>query len=139
LIKFGGNILTRELIGLLYWILGTLLKRTLLTATALGLQTWLTGAFYDSKVEEFLEIKASTESSMFFIGIGHGDNQSIPSEILKMLQEGLVHYRRRIKPKKCLDKISKFYLGIPPRSILLIVSNTFLPIVLKLLLKRMNI
>lgn len=62
-------------------------QTVLLTATALGLQTWLTGAFYDSKVEEFLEIKTSTESSIFFIGAGHGDNQSIPPEILKILQE----------------------------------------------------
>ncbi|OJX14056.1 MAG: hypothetical protein BGO77_01695 [Caedibacter sp. 37-49] len=62
-------------------------QTVLLTATALGLQTWLTGAFYDSKVEEFLEIKSSAESSMFFIGIGYGDNQSIPPEILKILQE----------------------------------------------------
>lgn len=59
----------------------------LLTATALGLQTWLTGAFYDSKVEEFLEIKTSNEASIFFVGVGHGDNQSIPPEILKILQE----------------------------------------------------
>lgn len=62
-------------------------QTTLLTATALGLQTWLTGAFYDSKVEEFLGIKTSTESSIFFIGAGYGDNQSIPPEILKILQE----------------------------------------------------
>ncbi|MBN9344025.1 MAG: hypothetical protein BGO76_08185 [Caedibacter sp. 38-128] len=61
-------------------------QTTLLTATALGLQTWLTGAFYDSKIEEFLEIKTSAESSIFFIGVGHGDNQSIPPEILKILQ-----------------------------------------------------
>ncbi len=62
-------------------------QTTLLTATALGLQTWLTGAFADSKVEEFLEIDSPFESSLFFIGCGYGDNQSIPPQILKMLEE----------------------------------------------------
>lgn len=55
----------------------------LLTATALGLNTWLTGAFADTEVEEFLEIKLPAESALFFVAAGYGDNKTVDEDMLK--------------------------------------------------------
>lgn len=49
----------------------------LLTATALGLNTWLTGAFSDQGVKELLQIQDSSEHPLFFVGAGHGSNDSL--------------------------------------------------------------
>jgi SagB-type dehydrogenase family enzyme len=58
----------------------------LLTATALKLNTWLTAAFSDSQLEDFLKIPSSSESPLFFVGAGYGDNQSFDPLILKNLK-----------------------------------------------------
>ncbi len=58
----------------------------LLTATALGLDTWLTGAFSDSHVEEFLSLNSSTEQPLFFIGLGHGNNMTVDEYMLSQLE-----------------------------------------------------
>lgn len=57
----------------------------LLTATALGLDTWMTGAFSDSNVEKILRIETTTEQPLFFIGFGHGDNTTLDSSMLQKL------------------------------------------------------
>ncbi len=58
--------------------MGHVSQTCLLNATALGLQTWLTAALQDSPIEEFLQIDAKKESIMLFIGIGHGNANSLP-------------------------------------------------------------
>lgn len=57
----------------------------LLTATALGMETWLTGAFGDTKVEKFLNLTTSTEQPLLFIGAGAGDNYTIDKFTLNQL------------------------------------------------------
>lgn len=56
-----------------------------LTATALGLDTWMTGAFSDSGVEKFLSLTSSTEQPLFFIGVGQGDNSTLDPHMLSQL------------------------------------------------------
>ncbi len=58
--------------------IGHLSQTFLLTATALGLQTWLTGAFRDSEVENFLKVQGPKESAMFFVGAGPGSGSAYP-------------------------------------------------------------
>lgn len=48
-----------------------------LTATALGLNTWLSGVFMDSEVTNLLQIKDETEQPLFFVGAGIGDNSPL--------------------------------------------------------------
>lgn len=61
--------------------IGHLSQTFLLSSTALGLQTWLTGAFFDSQVEEFLTIDGKIETIILFVGAGKGNNQSLPTQI----------------------------------------------------------
>lgn len=58
----------------------------LLTASGLGLHTWVSGAFSDSNIRTFLELESETEFPLFFIGIGHGDNDSLNPKIRKALE-----------------------------------------------------
>ena len=44
----------------------------LLTASSLGLETWLTGAFIDSHIEQALGLDTQTQPVFFFLGVGHG-------------------------------------------------------------------
>jgi len=53
-----------------------------LSATALGLNTWLTGHFFDNQVEEFLEIDGLNESAILFVGAGFGKGETFPNEML---------------------------------------------------------
>lgn len=57
-------------------------QTSLLTATAMGLETWITGAFHDGVVERFLDVDGVKEAALFFIGVGHGDAVTI-DEIMK--------------------------------------------------------
>lgn len=59
----------------------------LLTATALGLNTWVSGAFSDGQTRTFLNLESETEFPIFFIGIGHGDNDSLNPKIRKALAD----------------------------------------------------
>jgi SagB-type dehydrogenase family enzyme len=68
-------------------------QTVLLTSTALGLNTWITGAFADSQVEKMLKIYATTESPLLFVGAGYGDNRSIDEEMIGRLKT------RECKPK----------------------------------------
>lgn len=57
-------------------------QTVILTATALGLNTWLTAAFADSRVEKLLHLCDTTESPLLFIGAGYGDNRSIDEDMV---------------------------------------------------------
>ena len=56
-----------------------------LCATALGYQTWITGAFQDTEVEKFLGIDGRTESALFFVGAGIGKKQGIDQRTIDRL------------------------------------------------------
>ncbi|MBK5509106.1 SagB family peptide dehydrogenase [Pseudomonas sp. TH08] len=58
-----------------------------LIATALGLNTWLTGAFGDHQVENLLGITGSAEQPLFFVGCGASDGQAMCQEMQTLLQE----------------------------------------------------
>lgn len=52
-----------------------------LIATALGLNTWLTGALADDRVEALLGLQDSAEQPLFFVGCGQGDGQALCDEL----------------------------------------------------------
>lgn len=58
-----------------------------LVATALGLNTWLTGAFADNQVESLLKIDGSAEQPLFFVGCGESDGHAMCQEMLELLRE----------------------------------------------------
>lgn len=58
----------------------------LLTATGLGLNTWLTAAFHDEGIRKLLDLKETSESPLLFIGIGHGDNDTLDPKIREVLE-----------------------------------------------------
>jgi SagB-type dehydrogenase family enzyme len=58
-----------------------------LVATALGFNTWLTGAFADDQVESLLKIEGSAEQPLFFVGCGESDGQAMCQEMLDLLRE----------------------------------------------------
>lgn len=62
-----------------------------LCATAMGLESWLTGVFLDEKVNQLLQIENTTEQVMFFIGAGHGKRQFLDDNTLKFLQTSKEH------------------------------------------------
>lgn len=65
---------------------GHVSQTCLLTATSLGLQTWMSGAFHDSRLEELLEIpQDSSEYPILFIGVGYGDTEVIEPLLEKTL------------------------------------------------------
>lgn len=55
-----------------------------LAATALGLQTWLTGAFLDDEVASLLHLEDEAEQPIFFVGAGIGDNSPLDPVAKKM-------------------------------------------------------
>lgn len=57
-----------------------------LIATALGLNTWLTGAFTDNQVEALLNIEGTAEQPLFFVGCGESDGQAMCQEIQDLLR-----------------------------------------------------
>lgn len=52
-----------------------------LIATALGFNTWLTGALMDDRVETLLGLQDSTEQVLFFVGCGPGDGRALCKEL----------------------------------------------------------
>lgn len=58
-----------------------------LVATALGMNTWLTGAFADDQVEALLKTTGSAEQPLFFVGCGASDGQAMCQEMRDLLQE----------------------------------------------------
>ena len=61
--------------------MGHVSQTFLLTATALGLHTWITAAFEDDKVHELLEITECAESVLLFLGAGYGSDKTLPEEM----------------------------------------------------------
>ncbi len=57
-----------------------------LVATALGMNTWLTGAFADDQVEALLKTSGSAEQPLFFVGCGASDGQAMCQEMRDLLQ-----------------------------------------------------
>lgn len=58
-----------------------------LVATALGMNTWLTGAFSDEQVETLLKLENSAEQPLFFVGCGESDGQAMCQEMRDLLRE----------------------------------------------------
>jgi len=58
----------------------------LMVATALGLDTWLTGALSDRQVEHLLDLEGSPEQPLFFVGCGHGDGQVHCRELMALAE-----------------------------------------------------
>lgn len=58
--------------------IGHVSQATLMAATALGLRTWMSGAFQERPIEDFLGIDGYQENVIVYIGIGFGDNVSFP-------------------------------------------------------------
>jgi SagB-type dehydrogenase family enzyme len=58
-----------------------------LVSTALGLNTWITGAFEDTKINTVLNIDGENESTLFYLSAGMSDGQSIPLEFSQIAQE----------------------------------------------------
>lgn len=61
--------------------LGHASQNFLLSATALNLQTWLTGAFEEREVCDLLQLEGIQENPFLFLGVGHGTGQAIPDEM----------------------------------------------------------
>jgi SagB-type dehydrogenase family enzyme len=59
----------------------------LMVATALGLDTWLTGALADHQVERLLDLEQAPEQPLFFVGCGHGDSQVHCPELMALLDK----------------------------------------------------
>lgn len=57
----------------------------LMVATALGLDTWLTGALADREVEHLLGLEGTCEQPLFFVGCGHGDGQVHCKELMALI------------------------------------------------------
>jgi len=57
--------------------IGHLSQTFQLVATALGLNTWLSGVFVDTDVSSLLNIKDDSEQPLFFVGAGNGDNSPL--------------------------------------------------------------
>ncbi|WP_085637041.1 MULTISPECIES: SagB family peptide dehydrogenase [unclassified Pseudomonas] len=62
-----------------------------LVATALGLNTWLTGAFADGPVETLLNLEGSPEQPLFFVGCGNSDGQAMCRELRDLLDPRAVN------------------------------------------------
>ncbi|GAB6404684.1 hypothetical protein PMHK_21120 [Pseudomonas sp. MHK4] len=56
-----------------------------LAATAMGLNTWLTGALTDDQVEALLGLEDSPEQVLFFVGCGKSDGQVMCKELKSLL------------------------------------------------------
>lgn len=56
-----------------------------LVATALGLNTWLTGALTDDQVETWLRLENNAEQPLFFVGCGYSDGQVMCKELKDLL------------------------------------------------------
>lgn len=55
-----------------------------LAATAEGMNTWITGAFNDSRIEEILDIDGYDESILFFVSAGYGDPVAFDDKMIEV-------------------------------------------------------
>ena len=65
---------------------GHLSQTILLSATALGIHTWITGTFKDDIVNEKLQLLNSPCFASFFVGLGFGSNSSIPEKFIETIE-----------------------------------------------------
>lgn len=65
---------------------GHISQTCLLTATALNIQTWITGAFYEQQVNEFLKLDGIHQAPFIYIALGHGSGASIPEKIKQFIK-----------------------------------------------------
>ena len=66
---------------------GHVSQTILLAATSLKLQTWLTGTFRDDVVDNLLQLKGSPCFASVFVGMGYGDNGSIPKKFIETIRQ----------------------------------------------------
>ena len=57
-----------------------------LIATLLGLNTWLTGALTDDRVEALLGLQDTPEQPLFFVGCGYGDGSVQCEELIALIK-----------------------------------------------------
>jgi len=57
-----------------------------LAATARGMNTWLTGALNECRIEPMLKIENPNEQVLFFVGCGYSDGSAIPSCLKALLK-----------------------------------------------------
>lgn len=58
-----------------------------LLATALGLQTWLTGYFHDKEINSLLKLIVPNEQVIFVVGAGHGSGSAYDRTVRGVLDE----------------------------------------------------
>jgi SagB-type dehydrogenase family enzyme len=66
----------------IYLDAGHVSQTCLLSATALNLQTWVTAWFRDRELSSLLDISGMETAPLFFIGLGHGSGQAVPTAFL---------------------------------------------------------
>jgi len=57
-----------------------------LCATAMGLESWLTGIFLDTDINRLLKIDNTSEQMLFFVGAGRGNRQFLDTKTLAFLK-----------------------------------------------------
>lgn len=57
-----------------------------LCVTAMGLESWLTGMFQDTMINQLLKIDNTSEQALFFIGAGRGVRQFLDNKTLAFLK-----------------------------------------------------
>jgi len=66
---------------------GHLSQTFLLSATALGLNTWLTGYFFDNALASLLQLNNENEAPIFIVGAGHGEGSPLSKEQYEVLKK----------------------------------------------------
>ncbi|AZC24844.1 SagB/ThcOx family dehydrogenase [Pseudomonas sessilinigenes] len=67
--------------------IGHLSQTFQLLATALGLQTWLTGYFHDKEINNLLKLTEPKEQVIFVVGAGHGSGSGYDRTVRRLLDE----------------------------------------------------
>lgn len=67
-----------------------------LCATAMGLESWLTGVFLDTEVNQLLNIDNTSEQVMFFVGAGHGKHQFLDEKTLAYLDSSRINKTEKL-------------------------------------------
>lgn len=60
---------------------GHISENILLSCTALGLQTWITGTFRDEDIQRSILMNSPYLSPCFFVGFGHGKPTGVPKDL----------------------------------------------------------
>ncbi len=65
--------------------IGHLSQTFQLCVTAMDLESWLTGVFLDTEINQLLQIDETSEQVMFFVGAGKGNRQFLDEKTLNFL------------------------------------------------------